>query len=86
MESKLKRKCRIKLESWGWYVLYLIQTNKNGITDTLLLRNGRYIWIEFKRNEKTIPDPLQDYRMAEVQKFGAEVMVVDNYEDIFCLQ
>lgn len=86
MESKLKKKCRIKLESWGWYVLHLIQTNKNGITDTLILRNGIYVWIEFKRDEKHIPEPLQKYRMREVEKFGARTMVVDNYEDIFCLQ
>lgn len=86
LESKVKTRCCEKLESWGWYVLHLIQTNKNGITDTLIVRDGRYVWIEFKRDENSTPEPLQLYRISELRNLGCEVMVVNAYEDIFCLQ
>jgi Holliday junction resolvase len=55
-----------KLEKKGWYCLRLIQTNKNGIPDYLVMKKRRKpYFIEFKaRGEK--PDPLQEYRHKEI--------------------
>lgn len=60
------------LEDCGWYVIKLIQTNKNGITDLLAIRSGRYIWIEVKR-QGMVAKALQVFRHIELRAQGAEV-------------
>ena len=81
LESEIKRECKKDLEKWGWMVIHLIQTNRNGIPDTLILRNGRCVFIEFKRPTKE-PRELQEYRISKIRKQGIEVYVVKDQNDI----
>jgi len=81
LESQIKKICTRQLEAWGWEVVHLIQTNKNGIPDTLILRNGRVAFIEFKRPGKN-PEPLQQYRHEKLRKQGFIVSIVRSTEDI----
>lgn len=77
MELESKKQARIikKYESQGYYVVKLIQTNKNGIPDLLLLKDGKCFFIEVKRdNEK--PRPLQEYRKKELENQGVKVLVI----------
>jgi hypothetical protein len=81
LESTIKSACSKALESWSWEVIHLIQTNKNGIPDTLCLRTGRAVFIEFKRPGQQ-PRPLQEYRHDKLRKQGFEVLIVQCLEDI----
>lgn len=72
LESELKKKCRLLLEKAGWYVVHIIQSNKNGIPDTVAIRRGETVWIEFKAPGKKIDtEGLQAYRKKELQAHGA---------------
>lgn len=81
LESILKKNCTARLQKAGWIVKHLIQTNENGTPDTLILRAGRYIWIEFKQVGKE-PRKLQEYRIIKLTEQGAEVRVVHYESDI----
>jgi len=48
-EQKIQTKRIKQLEAEGYYVLKLIQTNKNGIPDLLALKDGEILFSEVKR-------------------------------------
>ena len=81
LESDIKRRCKNDLESWGWTVIHLIQTNMNGIPDTLAVRCGKIVFIEFKRIGKN-PEPLQEYRIKKLREQGIEVLVARDRADL----
>lgn len=81
LESELKCKGTKLLESWGWMVVHLIQTNCNGICDTLILRAGVAIFIEWKQPGKK-PAELQLYRIRKLQEQGFKTFVVTSLKDI----
>lgn len=82
LESILKKNCKKKLESAGWLVIHLIQTNMNGICDTLILHPVKgFAFIEFKKLGKQ-PRELQLYRIKKLREAGARVLVVDREADI----
>ena len=85
LESELKRKGTKLLESWGWMVIHLIQTNQNGIPDTLCLKNGRAIFIEWKQPGKS-PRELQTYRIRKLQEQGFKTFVVTDLKELQSLQ
>lgn len=69
-EQKIQN-ARIKqLESEGYYVIKLIQTNKNGIPDLVALHpNGDILFSEVKKPDGKL-SKLQEYRLKELQKYG----------------
>lgn len=82
LESILKKNCKKKLEASGWMVIHLIQTNANGIPDTLIIHPIKgFAFIEFKQLGKT-PRELQLYRIRKLREAGARVLVVDREADI----
>jgi hypothetical protein len=81
LESEIKKKCTKQLELWGWMVIHLVQTNCNGIPDTLILRNAVVYFIEFKQPGKS-PRELQVYRIRKLQEQGFKTFVVTSLKDI----
>lgn len=81
LESKIKSNCKTALEKWGWLVIHLIQTNANGIPDTMILRKTKIYFIEFKQPGNT-PDPLQQYRIRKLREQGFETLVVTDLRQI----
>jgi Holliday junction resolvase len=81
LESCVQREIITYLERCGWYVVKLIQTNKNGIPDLMAVRDGRCIFIEVKRAKQT-PKPLQMYRINELIQHGATSFVSHSVEEI----
>lgn len=83
LESRLQGKCIVYLKSKGYYVIKLIQTNKNGIPDLLCFRwdIGKNIketlMIEVKK-EGEKPGPLQRARHIELMSYGVKTIVIDN--------
>lgn len=56
-------------------VVKLTLTNKPGIPDLLLLKDGKASFIEVKRKGQK-PRPLQQYRIKQLQELGFDVKVV----------
>lgn len=64
-------------------VIHLMQTNLNGIPDTLALRNGKMVFIEFKKpGEIVYDDGLQKYRHDKLRKQGFEVIIASSVQAI----
>ncbi len=91
LESEVKKKCKKELEKSGWLVVHLIQTNCNGWPDTQIFKNGKTLFIEFKRpafrkNNRTIKETtseeLQKYRHRKLREAGFEVREVHRLDDI----
>jgi hypothetical protein len=80
LESVVKSKARADLQEAGWLVVHLMQTNHNGIPDTLALRNGTVVFIEFKR-EGEEPEALQLFRHKQLRAHGFIVIIVRGYLD-----
>lgn len=81
LESEIKSTCKKQLEKWGWLVIHLIQTNTNGIPDTMILRRGKVYFIEFKQPGK-LPDELQKYRIRKLREQGFEVLLITKIQQI----
>jgi hypothetical protein len=85
LESELKTKATKKLQLWGWLVIHLIQTNSNGIPDTMILRKKTIWFIEFKQPGK-IPDELQNYRIRKLREQGFETLVITDLRQLEILK
>lgn len=74
--SKFQTKTIKEYEKKGYYVINLVKTNKNGITDLQCIKDGQSIFIECKEIYDTLK-PLQKFRIDELNKIGCIA---------FCLQ
>lgn len=75
IESHFKKRCK-ELK-----IFVAKNTGMRGIPDRICVCNGRTIWVELKKpGEK--PKPHQEARIRELEKYGAEVYVLDNKKDI----
>ena len=74
-EKQLQAERIKQLEEEGYYVIRLLLTNKNGIPDLIAIPpNSGVLFVEVKKPNRT-PDPLQEYRMKELQEHGCKVEV-----------
>lgn len=80
-ESFIQRQIIVKLESWGWMVVKLIQTNTNGIPDLMAMKNGKVVFIEVKR-EGEEPAPLQKHRLNQINDKGIIAFWVDAVDQV----
>lgn len=86
LESKIKTKCKEQLEKWGWMVIHLMQTNCNGIPDTLAIHKIKgFVFIEFKRPGND-PRKLQEYRILKLKEYGVKVITVRSITDLNILK
>ncbi len=77
LESKIQRNLIKKYESEGYTVVKLILTNKPGIPDLMLLKDGKAKFVEVKRPKENLR-PLQEYRIRELKTLGFDVVVAGN--------
>jgi len=74
-EQQIQTKKIKELEDQGYYVIKLINTNKNGIPDLIAIPpNSDVLFVEVKRPEGKL-SKLQDYRVKELQEHGVKVEV-----------
>ncbi len=73
-EGQVQKKLVDKLESEGCYVIKLMKTNKNGIPDLLVFRDGVPTFIEVKKENGKL-SRLQSYRLQELNKYGIKTKV-----------
>ena len=68
MESKIQKKLIDILEQNDWYVVKVMKSNKNGISDLFAQKKGfKTLHIEVKKEDGKI-DELQLYRFEEIIK------------------
>lgn len=79
-ESEIEQQAMDYAEFRGWWQIKIMRASRNGVPDRLLIRRGRVIFIEFKREDE-LPDRQQLRRHAEIRAQGIEVFVCDNLAD-----
>jgi len=80
LESSIQSKIIKWLKSDGYFVTKLMGTSTNGIPDVLAIKNGKTIFVEVKRPGRKA-EPLQDYRMKELNMKGALAFVAHSVEE-----
>tara|TARA_R100000808_G_C2148145_1_gene156256 strand:- start:1350 stop:1586 length:237 start_codon:yes stop_codon:yes gene_type:complete len=68
-EQKIQAKRIKQLEKEGFYVIKLIQTNKNGIPDLVALKDDCILFSEIKTKNGKL-SKLQQHRLKELNKHG----------------
>lgn len=76
LENKIQSKIIKRYEADGYFVLKLIKTNKNGIPDLLLFKDGECFFIEVKRPNVGKLSEIQKYRISELEKFGIKTEIM----------
>ena len=75
-ETQIQAKIIDRYEKDGYMVVKLIQTNKNGIPDLLLLKAGIASFVEVKTETGRLSE-LQKYRIKQLEEKGFKVEVVN---------
>jgi hypothetical protein len=74
-EQQIQAKKIKELEAQGYYVIKLINTNKNGIPDLIAIpKDSDVIFIEVKRPTGKV-SKLQEYRLKELGAHGIKVEI-----------
>lgn len=74
-EQQIQTKKIKELESQGYYVIKLINTNKNGIPDLIAIPpNSDVLFIEVKGPNGKV-SKLQEFRLGELEKHGVKTEV-----------
>ena len=79
--SDFQTKIIKEYEKKGYYVINLIKTNKNGIPDLLVIKNGIASFIECKEKKDTLK-PLQKYRIDELNKLNINAKCLQDEKGI----
>lgn len=80
-ESIIQSKVIKYLESLDWYVVKIIQTNKNGWPDLQAHKNGVTIFIEVKSENGKVSE-LQKYRHKQLTDAGFKVLIIYSLNEI----
>jgi Holliday junction resolvase len=74
-EQQIQSKRIKELESQGYYVIKLINTNKNGIPDLIAIPpNADILFVEVKKPDGKL-SKLQEFRKQELESHGIRVEV-----------
>jgi Holliday junction resolvase len=74
-EQQIQSKKIKELESQGYYVIKLINTNKNGIPDLVAIPpNADILFVEVKKPDGKL-SKLQEFRKKELESHGIRVEV-----------
>jgi Holliday junction resolvase-like predicted endonuclease len=80
LESEIQAKCIKYAQEQGWIVLKVISSNMNGISDLILFKDGRAVFVEIK-GEKTRVQPLQLYRQKQFREAGFLAEIVRSLDE-----
>jgi len=80
-EQAIQKKISDHYTKQGYLVVKLMKTNRNGMPDLMLLKDGTTKFIEVKKKGGIIA-PLQKYRIEQLRKFGFDAVVCDGVESV----
>ena len=69
-EQKIQAKRIKQLEKDGYYVIKLINTNKNGIPDLIAIKKGADVLFSEIKTKTGKLSKIQEYRQKELEKHG----------------
>jgi Holliday junction resolvase len=69
-EQKIQAKRIKQLEKDGYYVIKLINTNKNGIPDLIAIKKGADVLFSEIKTKTGKLSKIQEYRQKELEKYG----------------
>lgn len=77
LESSIEGVVITRAERAGWFQRKVVWQGRKGAPDRVFIKDGRVVWIEFKRANKgaRLTQELEHGRMRDA---GAEVHVVDS--------
>ncbi len=81
-EQEIQKKRIKQLESEGYYVIKLINTNKNGIPDLIAIPPGSNVLFSEVKKPKGIVSELQKYRLKELEKYGFKTEIYRGDESL----
>lgn len=80
IEQQIQSKKIKQLESEGYYVIKLINTNKNGIPDLIAIpKNADVLFVEVKRPNGKL-SKLQEFRLKELKEHGLRTEIYKGEE------
>lgn len=80
-ESQIQKKIIDNFTDRGFLVVKLMKTNKNGIPDLMVLKDGVCKFIEVKKPNGKISE-LQKYRIKQLRKQNFVAVVMDGIDSI----
>ena len=73
-EQQIQNKIIKRYEKDGFFVVKLINTNKNGIPDLIVMKQNEFFFVEVKKPDGKL-SKLQEYRIEELKNFGIETRI-----------
>ena len=74
-EQQIQSKRIKQLETEGYYVIKLLNTNKNGIPDIIAIPQGSDVLFSEVKTLKGRVSKLQEYRLKELKEHGCKTEV-----------
>ena len=79
LESKIQQEIVDGFKKTGHFVVRLRSVDPAGIPDLLIIKDGVCKFIEVKRKGCDI-SPLQEFRIAQLEAFGIETLIIKGKE------
>jgi len=83
LEASIEGKVVKAAQDAGWFVRKLSWIGRVGAPDRLFIRDGRVVFIEFKRPGRGRLSPRQKAELERMAAAGAEVHVIDDADHAF---
>lgn len=81
LESDVETKVKEFAEAHLILHLKIVIWGRAGWPDHIFIKNGKVVWIEFKKPDGKSPTPIQLHIHSQLRKEGMEVHVIDNVEE-----
>jgi Holliday junction resolvase len=81
LESKIQAKIISQLKKNGWLVLKIIKCNINGMSDLIVFKNGKTVFIEVK-NDIGKQSEIQKYVQKQVELQGFEYLLINDINQL----
>jgi hypothetical protein len=81
LESKIQARIINQLKKNGWLVLKIIKCNINGMSDLIVFKNGKTVFIEVK-NENGKQSEIQKYVQKQVELQGFEYLLINDIRQL----
>jgi Holliday junction resolvase-like predicted endonuclease len=81
LESKIQSKIINQLKKNGWLVLKIIKCNINGMSDLIVFKNGKTVFIEVK-NESGKQSEIQKYVQKQIELQGFQYLLINDINQL----
>ena len=83
LEGEFQKQVIKTLKAKKWYVIRTQMGIKSGISDLLIMKNGRTIWLELKRPDGKGKPSLQQIKVVnDIINHGCEAYFVKSIEEL----